>query len=142
MSALRDPDRFVNQWIGTPFRWDGRSLEGVDCWGLVWCWHHDVLGIVLPDWIKGERSRGWCHRLMAEEHAEHWTALEGPRDHAIVLTMPASRPAHLGMMWRGGVLHADEAAGVVWHPLARYRIAHRSLEFGRYTAPARRHADA
>jgi hypothetical protein len=131
-----DPDDFVNNWIGAPFRWDGRSREGVDCWGLVWLWHRDCLGLALPDWIKGNRSRGWAHRIIAEEHAAHWHKLDKPEPHAIVLTLPAARPAHLGIFWRGGVLHADERAGVVWHALARFAARNPRYELGRYIGGA------
>lgn len=43
--------RVVSQardWLGTPFRHQGRSRYGVDCVGLVLCVYQD-LGITLPD---------------------------------------------------------------------------------------------
>jgi cell wall-associated NlpC family hydrolase len=136
--ALADADAFVNGWIGTPFAWDGRDQRGVDCWGLVWRWHRDVLGIDLPDWVKGQKNRAWVLRTIAAEHESHWQRLASPAPGCIVLSMPASRPAHVGIFWRGGVLEADEPAGVTWNPLALFALMHPGHEFGRYDAHGRR----
>jgi cell wall-associated NlpC family hydrolase len=126
-------DAFVNRWIGAPFAWDGRSPAGVDCWGLAWCWHRDVLGVQLPDWIKGKRGRGWIWRTLADERAgAAWHRLEAPEPGCIVLTLPGARPAHVGIFWRGGILHAAEGVGTAWNPLALFSLAHPGHEFGRY----------
>lgn len=38
---------FIDRWIGTP--WEDRSIgpETIDCWGLVYVYYRDVLGIEL-----------------------------------------------------------------------------------------------
>ena len=134
-------DAFVNRWIGAPFQWDGRSPAGADCWGLAWCWHRDVLGVILPDWIKGARGRGWIWRTLADERAgPAWRRLEAPANGCIVVTLPAARPAHVGIFWRGGVLHAQEPDGAQWNPLALFALAHPGHEFGRYQPAARKPA--
>jgi cell wall-associated NlpC family hydrolase len=125
-------DAFVNAWVGVPFKWDGRDRTGVDCWGLAWLWHRDVLGIALPDWVKGEHGLGWVRRTLAAEHAARWRRLAEGEPGCIVLTLPSTRPAHVGIFWRGGVLHAEEGAGVQWNPLALFAMAHPGHEFGRY----------
>jgi cell wall-associated NlpC family hydrolase len=125
-------DEFVNAWIGAPFAWDGRTTAGVDCWGLVWRWHADVAGIQLPDWIKGAHNRGWMLRTFAAERESHWQTLDEPEPGCIVLAVPAGRPAHVGIFWRGGVVHAAEGPGVIWQPLAHFALAYPGHEFGRY----------
>jgi cell wall-associated NlpC family hydrolase len=129
-------DEFVNAWIGTPFAWDGRTQAGVDCWGLVWRFHADCLDLELPDWIKGARNRGWLLTTFAAERESHWQALADPEPGCIVLAMPAGRPAHVGIFWRGGVLHAAEGAGVIWQPLPAFALVNGAHEFGRYQPDA------
>jgi cell wall-associated NlpC family hydrolase len=125
-------DDFANAWIGTPFLWDGRGRDGVDCWGLVVAWHADVANVALPDWVRGARNRAAVVRLFAAGHVSHWHRLDAPSPGCIVLA-PVVRPAHVGIYWRGGVLHAADGAGVVWHPLARFAIAHPAHQYGLYT---------
>jgi cell wall-associated NlpC family hydrolase len=136
---LVTPEAFANAWIGTRFAWDGRDRKGVDCWGLVWCFHRDCLGLELPDWTKGTQNRAWVLRTLAAEHESHWARLASPEPGCIVLSMPSTRPAHVGIFLRGGIMHAEEREGVIWQAMPLFAFAHPSHEFGRYDA-AGRHA--
>lgn len=135
LSPILSGDDFVNQWVGVPFAWDGRTLRGVDCWGLVWRWHRDVAGIELPDWVKGARHLRWVWATLDEERANHWAPLEGPVDGCIVLCLAARRAHHVGIAWRGGVLHAAAgSSGVAWQAAHLFALNYPRLEFGRYAA--------
>ncbi len=126
-------DSFANAWIGRPFVWDGRTERGVDCWGLVWRLHFDCLGIELPDWHKGAQNRGWIARtLAAERESPRWQSLDGPEPGCMVLALPAGRPAHVGIFWRGRVLHADLNRGVIFERACEFAILHPGHEWGRY----------
>ncbi|ACL70374.1 C40 family peptidase [Halothermothrix orenii] len=57
--------KIVNRLIGIPYKHNGRSYQGVDCWGLVYLFFKE-LGVDLPvgdgefvpdDWYKQEPDR-------------------------------------------------------------------------------------
>jgi cell wall-associated NlpC family hydrolase len=131
-----DPDAFVNAWVGTPFAWDGRTRAGVDCWGLVWRFYFDVLGVRLPDWSCGDRGLAFAQAiadaLFAEQVRDHWRAFDQPRDFAIVLCPQGRQAAHVGVFWRGGVLHCRRGKGALWEALGRFRQGHPDCQFGEY----------
>lgn len=120
-------DAFAEAWQGVPFQWDGRTREGVDCWGLVVIFHRTVRGQVLPDWARRGQARSWIARTIAGEARAHWRALPAPADGCI-----AKAAAHVGIVWRGGVLHAAEGRGVVIDRLPDFVRAHPSCEFGEF----------
>lgn len=39
---------FVSTWIGTPYLYGGRSMQGTDCSGLVFAAYKEVFGIEIP----------------------------------------------------------------------------------------------
>lgn len=120
-------DLFAEAWRGVPFRWDGRSQAGVDCWGLVMLFHEIVKGEALPDWARRGEARGWIARTIAGETRSHWQGLPGPADGCIVKAL-----AHVGIYWRGDVLHADEARGVVLERLGEFLVHYPGAEFGEF----------
>lgn len=123
----RRGDSFVDLWQGAPFQWDGRTLAGVDCWGLVVMFHAMVKGQHLPDWARRGEARAWVRRMIADKQKDHWAALAQPVDGCI-----AKAPSHVGICWRGGVLHADETRGVIFERLADFIQANPALEFGEF----------
>jgi cell wall-associated NlpC family hydrolase len=132
-----DPDAFANAWVGAPFKFDGRTRQGVDCWGLAWCFYRDCLGLILPDWTKGNQGEEWIKETIAGEMRSGWHELPAPADCCLVIAAPAGRPAHVGIFWRGGVLHAERPRGVVWEPLSRFKLTYREAHFGTYEGGAR-----
>lgn len=131
-----DPDVFVNAWVGVRFRWDGRDMNGVDCWGLVMRYYRDCLAVELPDWTRGARPAGAVKDTFEAEVPRHWRPIAAPRSGCLVLVAPSRRPAHIGVFWRGGVLHAALGRGVVWENLAAFSRAYPSREFGEYVEAA------
>jgi len=127
-----DPDVFVNAWVGTPFKWDGRDRAGVDCWGLVWRFYFDVLGVSLPDWTVGDGGQAFANALFVAQVQDHWNPFAEPRDFALVLCPQGRSAAHVGVFWRGGVVHSQSGKGVVWEALGRFKQGHPTAQFGEY----------
>lgn len=135
-------DQFADAWLGVPFQWDGRDPGGVDCWGLVWLFHFHVLGQIMPDWRRGDHGRAWIAATIAGEQLQHWRALPRPHDGCITVAKaaapkrsdgtPRALPRHVGIFWRGSILHAAEGKGVVLERLAEFTLRNPAHEFGEY----------
>lgn len=120
-------DDFAARWAGVPFQWGGRTRAGVDCWGLVLAFHADVKREALPDWARPAKARSWVARTLAGAVPDHWRPLPSPADGCIVKAL-----AHVGIYWRGGVLHATETQGVVDERLQDFLLVYPSAEFGEF----------
>lgn len=49
----------LNKYIGIPYKDLGRDLDGLDCFGLVYCIFRYERNITLPDYTELKYSRGW-----------------------------------------------------------------------------------
>lgn len=116
-------DGWINQWIGVPHVWDGRDLHGVDCYGLVWRFYLDCYGVTLPDWRRDDLARQKAIRQIAENVPDHWHPLPVRQEPCVAMAMQAGRAHHMGIAWRNGIVHANEAHGVEWLPLPRFVMA-------------------
>lgn len=126
-------DGFVDAWLGVPFRWDGRDRHGVDCWGLAVKFFAAVHARDLPDWRRRDASRAWIARTMAGEAREHWAPLAGPQNGCLVMARAGGiAPHHVGMFWRGSILHAAEGRGVILDRAVDFDTLHPGAEFGDY----------
>lgn len=125
------PEQFINEYIGTPFKFDGRDKSGVDCWGLVVLYYLHVLGMELPDWVVGDKSKHWVTQTLDTESEARCRWLDKPEENAIVFAKRKVAAHHAGVVCKGGVLHATEGSGVVWRSmdLARHEFGS-DLKFG------------
>lgn len=119
---------WINDYVGVPYRHNGRDRAGWDCWGLVLAVYRDMLGLELPDWRWAEpfslsarvavfgnawakvRESGMALELAAPE----------PLAIALVLFPDRMRPHHVGVVAGAGVLHARDYGGTVYEPLRRF----------------------
>jgi cell wall-associated NlpC family hydrolase len=128
-------DFFADLWLGAPFCWDGRDrATGTDCWGLVWLFHRDVLGRRIPDWRRGLNDLAWCKRTIAREALAQPNHFSDPSDGLIVTAMRPVGASHVGLVWRGAVLHAAHGRGVVRERLAEFRAVNPRAAFVEYAA--------
>lgn len=103
----------INQYIGLPWVAGGRSLSGMDCWGLLRHVQKEHFGVNLPDAPTVEPYR----------HGE-WVQADQPFHGAGVL-LRAGHDPHVGV-WLdvdgGGVLHSLRGAGVIFTAAPALRI--------------------
>ena len=94
----------VEQYIGIPWKPDGRSFDGVDCYGLVWLWYMGKLGIILP--IHAPHAKSVYDRGM-----EGWIRVEfgNEKENDILLMHQRDNRLHAAIVLeRGKMLHIRE----------------------------------
>jgi len=50
-------NEFIRRALGVPFVAHGRSWDGWDCWGAVWVYYRDVLGVHLPTLVDDYEAK-------------------------------------------------------------------------------------
>lgn len=130
MSAF---DRFV----GLPYLDKGRSIIGVDCWGLLWMVYRELRGIELPSYaeryVTGADRKAMA-RLIAGE-LDDWREVPAGKEKAFdgVLMREGRFPRHIGVVTQPGMLlHVEQGET---SRIERYRsgiLASRIVGFFRY----------
>lgn len=88
----------VSDYIGIPFENKGRSLQGADCWGLIWLYYRNN-GINLPvlseHYNDYQDSQG-ISRLVGQEKSG-WTNVVTPEKGDVVVFNIMGKPVHVGL---------------------------------------------
>lgn len=124
------PEEFINDWIGVPHVYDGRGADGVDCYGLVKLYYQEVLNKELPDWICSDSSKIWIYRAMEVADNQYLCHIVEPTDDCIVLARRKTIAHHVGIYYRGNVLHSVENQSVMYEPLRNFELAYGKLIYG------------
>lgn len=104
----------MNQFIGIPYLPHGRAYEGADCWGLVWLYYRDVLGLEIPSYSSEMQARDFSRHsigpLIDGEKQMSWRELpeleKAPGD--VVLIRRGLQASHVGIYAGSGLLlHSD-----------------------------------
>jgi cell wall-associated NlpC family hydrolase len=130
-AVVAEIDVWVNRWVGTPFVHDGRTTAGVDCYGLCVRFYADLFGLDLPDWKSGGQGVAWRRKAMEAGRAELFETITTPRNPCVAMIARAdpSKPHHMGIYWRGRIVHADGARGVVADPADWFAMGYGAPEF-------------
>lgn len=126
-------DRFA----AIPFVGQGRDYDGADCWGLVWLWYRDRLGILLDSYDAVSATDAASINAMIERHKREWVTVAEPRDHDVVVmrSMTAGHrgDGHVGIVVeKRKVMHTADPAGVRVDRLSAPHVANRIIEFRRH----------
>lgn len=126
-------DRFV----GIPYLDKGRSIVGVDCWGLLRMVFRELRGIELPSYseryVTGADRRAMA-RLIAGE-LDDWHEVPAGQEQSFdgVLMREGKYPRHIGVVTQPGMLlHVEQGET---SRIERYRsgiLAGRIVGFFRY----------
>jgi len=97
-------------YTGIPFRADGRTREGLDCWGLVVMVYRERLGVSLPEFpgaYPDESPESLRNAAgVAREERKRWTRVESPRVYDVALLRIQGLPCHVGVVAsKGRMLH-------------------------------------
>jgi cell wall-associated NlpC family hydrolase len=97
---------WVNDYIGIPFLTNGRTREGVDCWGLYRLIVSERFGITLNDFdYSSADARDEVNSLLHSEN--DWKRVQHPIEGDAVLFKVAGALSHIGMIvCSGAMVHA------------------------------------
>jgi len=128
----------TEQFVGLPYVDRGRSLNGVDCWGLV-VLVYAAHGIELPSYDQyadvGIHERAELARII-DGHRETWTDIPHGAERAldIVLLRVVGHPSHVGVVVRPGLmLHVSRGSLSCVERYASARWRSRVAGLHRYT---------
>lgn len=102
--------RDFSDYIGIPYRAEGRDRAGCDCWGLVVLIYRERLGVTLPSHAGyGDPLSPAAAAAVAAGRAA-WQPVVTPQPLDVVLLRVNGAPHHIGLVIRPGwMLHS--AAG-------------------------------
>lgn len=129
-------------YVGLPYVRRGRDRRGVDCWGLVYLWYPEQLGIEVPSFgmHSADDYRDAARAIEAERGSGNWIEVEVPLDGDLVLmTSPIDdagtvrhRPVHIGIAIGKSVLHCEEGIDTVCVSRRDPSVAHRIVGYFRH----------
>lgn len=131
---------WLNDYIGIPYRENGRDRDGCDCWGLLALIYAEQLGTPLPEYT-GKR---WEHGDKADQvgpgaaaYASMFELIPAGSERLGdgVLIRMRGHPLHVGMVVEPGwMIHAHEGADACLEQYRRPEWEKRVLGFYRYLA--------
>ena len=131
-----DAPLWVRQYVGIPFRYQGRDHDGLDCYGLIVVVHREVFDHHLPDY----QGYGWAPTrfdlMPAFSQALEqgpWAPTETPGPGDSILLRVAGQPIHCGVVVSDThMLHALNGVGVCVERFDGAHWARRVCGFFRY----------
>ena len=121
MTTRADVIHAAREYLGVPYKHQGRNRHGLDCIGLVIAVGHD-LG--LSDFDIDGYGRVPSGRRMARQIAEVCQRIQAQaaRNGDMIHLSFTTQPQHLALLTDVGMIHADNTYGVVEHVLdAKWR---------------------
>ena len=101
---------FIDQWMGTPYKFGGLDKDGIDCSGLAFLLEQQVYGINLPRMTSKQVT------VIKREYEEDLK--EGD---LVFFDFDGKKFSHVGVYLQNGYLvHASSTKGVVIVPLHGY----------------------
>ncbi len=125
------------RFVGIPYLDRGRSIVGLDCWGLLWMVYRELRGIELQSYagryVTGADREATAQLIKGELSAWREVAAGEEKTFDGVLMREGKFPRHIGIVTRPGmVLHVQEGET---SRIERYRfgiLANRVVGFYRY----------
>ena len=89
---------WANNYIGIPFKYKGRTTDGIDCWGLVRLIYSNEYNITLPS-FSSDYSENDYDRIseLIVQYKEGWEPIEKPVEGSLVLFRIMGAETHVGI---------------------------------------------
>jgi len=90
----------ITKYLGIPFKHSGRTIAGIDCYGLVKLFYANELGIILPDYAY---DPDWIDRglnFIEERYWQHFEKIDRIQKHCIITFkgLQTKVVSHMGIM--------------------------------------------
>lgn len=122
---------WLNDYIGIPYRFAGRDMSGVDCYGLVKLIYENEYGYDMPDWaIDRIDLKGRHDAIESVVTSGAFTETDKPVDGDLVVCYRTKAACHVGVYYANGVIHSAENKSVIYEPLSRFSRAYVKLIIG------------
>jgi len=96
-----------SEYVGIPYRAEGRDRAGCDCWGLLVLVYRERLGIELPSHTGYIDPLSDAAAAMIEAGKSDWQQVTEPVPYDAVLIRVDGQPHHIGLVIRPGwMLHS------------------------------------
>lgn len=99
--------RNINDYLLIKHTPNGRNYPFLDCWGLIVDFYKNMLGVELNEYTDldaGSMSRG----LAYERSAGRFEEVKEPQDGDVIAFFVRGRLFHVGVFWRGKILHTSQ----------------------------------
>ncbi|MBA4797013.1 MAG: C40 family peptidase [Rhizobiales bacterium] len=100
------------RFVGIPYVAHGRDYFGADCWGILYLFYRDVLGVDIPSYVAEMEGKSFDRHgiapLMEAERDIRWKRVQNPV-HGDGVSMRVGRmETHVGVyLDRGRLLHSE-----------------------------------
>lgn len=127
---------WLNEYIGIPYKLNGRDRNGVDCWGLIYLIGTEHYNYQMPVWGV-ERDNAFAmvdvitKAVQVAKDAKQCKRIDGPQDGAIIVCVRSLACVHIALMVGANVLHSSKDAGQsVLEPFSVFsQSGHGKIEF-------------
>lgn len=107
---------WTNDYVGIPFSLDGRTRDGLDCWGLVCLVYQEQHGVTIPSYegVFRDNEPGTMltiHKLMIEQRKQ-WRVVGHIKPFDLISLRTGRHAFHVGLAVDAArFIHADDKAG-------------------------------
>lgn len=125
---------WLNRYIGKPYKYGGRDLEGLDCYGLVKLIYQDRYGLKLPDWLVDEIDlKGRSGHIGSVVCSGAFTEMQDPADGDFAVCYRTKLAHHIGIFYGGGIIHCSEPLGVRYQPRGEFEAQFVKVVYGEWS---------
>lgn len=111
----------MEQYIGIPYRKNGRDRSGLDCYGLVWIVEKEVYNKSIPKLLELSEKTATT-LIMENTPLINAVQVTKPINGDIVLFFYHDLPVHVGVFDNNHVLHSVQGVGVVYEKITANRL--------------------
>lgn len=125
--------RWLNDYIGIPYRFGGRDIDGVDCYGLCKLIYENEFEETLPDWTFDEIDLSLFNKeIVKQVSGGTFEQLEEPQDSCFAICYRTRAAHHMGLFFGNGIIHCTDNAGTVYEPRRRFEEKYTKIVYGHW----------